>query len=183
LKNFLLLILFFIIVGYAYITISEHQKQRLIRERRPRIQEMVDKYEFKRALYQIRQTREKTKGDAQDNDRPEEGQEAKKDEKSDDDGMQQDMEALERMKSEPSTPAQPIERPEEKKTVIDGSELRRGVRSRFAPSDQVYDYGSQGDTYQRPVQNPEQLQQPQPPQQTPPQPPQPQPVLPPIVVE
>jgi hypothetical protein len=169
LKNFLLLILFFIIVGYAYVSVSERQKQRLIRERRPKIQEMVNKYEFRRALYQIRQTR-KIKEDGQQTTEPEE---VTPEEKAEDEKQREEVETFDRMKSEPSTPAQPIERPEERKTPADaGSELRRGVRSRYEGLPPGYDTG---DSYQRPVQNvPEQTPPPQQPaQQQPQQPPQP----------
>ena len=119
LKNFVLIVIFFLIVGYAYITVSERQQQRLIRERRPKIQQMFDKYEFRRALYQIRDARDRAK------DTPQQAQPSPNEENTTrprpDEPLRNDMEYLERLKSERSTPAQPIEQ-----NLYDPKRLTRG---------------------------------------------------------
>ena len=124
-KNIGLIIIFSLILGYAYVTISERQEQRLIRERRPKIQDMVNKYEFRRSLYQIRQTRERMK---------EEPSPQAAEEKPvinpvppAEDNLRNDEEYLNKLKEEQATPAQPIEQPAD-----NNSELRREIRSRYA---------------------------------------------------
>ena len=55
-KKLLLIAIVFVIATYAYIAINEKQKERLLAKRVPTIKK-VNKYEFSRALYQIRETR------------------------------------------------------------------------------------------------------------------------------
>ena len=107
LKNFGLIVLFFIIIGYAYITVSERQQQRLIRERRPKVQQMFNREEFRRSLYQLREARERAK------DQPQQTIPLTNDDNAarprPNEPLRDDMNYLEHLKTEPSTPAQPIE--------------------------------------------------------------------------
>jgi len=107
LKNFVLIVLFFIIVGYAYITVSERQQQRLIRERRPKVQQMFNREEFRRSLYQIREARERAQDPAQQTLKAPNDENAVRSRP--DEPLRNDMNYLEHLKTEPSTPAQPIE--------------------------------------------------------------------------
>jgi len=126
LKNIGLIIIFALILGYAYVTISERQEQRLIRQRRPKIQDMVNKYEFRRSLYQIRQTRERLK---EEESKPQAAEEkpVMNPVPPAEDNLRNDEEYLNKLKEEQATPAQPIEQPADNNT-----ELRREIRSRYA---------------------------------------------------
>ena len=105
-KNLLLIFLFFIVVWYAYITVSEKQQQKLIKARRANVQEMFNKYEFRRALYKIRETREKmNEEEIQDTSIAEEKETEDQTAKEE---IAEDLESLEKLKSQPATPAQPL---------------------------------------------------------------------------
>ncbi len=58
-KTLFLILIFILVAAYAYVTVSERQKQRLIRERRPMMREIINKQEFRKALYQLRHTKRK----------------------------------------------------------------------------------------------------------------------------
>ncbi len=53
-KNVLLIAIALVIAIYAYVAINEKQKERILAKRVPAIKK-VNKYEFSRALYQIRE--------------------------------------------------------------------------------------------------------------------------------
>ncbi|MCX6113007.1 MAG: hypothetical protein NTY22_06995, partial [Proteobacteria bacterium] len=95
----------------------------------PKVLEMFNKYEFRRALYQIRETRERMKNDGQ------QGVQAPNENNTEnprsDESLRDDMNYLERLKTEPTVPAQPIEQPEMRARVLtpqtdDGSVQNQG---------------------------------------------------------
>ena len=109
-KTLLLILIFIFVASYAYITVSERQKQRQIKERRPKMREMVNKQEFRKALYQLRHTKRK-KITEPENTKTEEQVEKPIDQEEnlpyDDDSYYNQYDA-ETLKKQPSTSARPI---------------------------------------------------------------------------
>jgi hypothetical protein len=102
LKNIILITLVGLIVMYAYIAVNEREKEKILAKRVPQIKR-VNKYDFSRALYQIRETRkiikEKDKIEIKENSRKEEETPS----------LEDDLDTLERLRLEQSNPATPID--------------------------------------------------------------------------
>ncbi|HOW16929.1 MAG TPA: hypothetical protein PK443_04370 [bacterium] len=100
-KNIILITLVGLIVMYAYIAVNEREKEKILSKRVPQIKK-VNKYDFSRALYQIRETRkiikEKDKIEIKESPNQEETP-----------SLEDDLDTLERLRLEQSNPAMPID--------------------------------------------------------------------------
>jgi hypothetical protein len=96
LRKFFLIAIIFAIVMYAYVAINEKQKELVLNRRVPQIRK-VNKYEFSRALYQIREAHRAAKMKEE---------EPKSDEEN---NAEENVNDLEKLKKEPSNPAIPVD--------------------------------------------------------------------------
>jgi len=102
LRNIAIILAVAILATYAFIAVNEAQKERVIRLRLPKFRK-INKYEFDKALYQIRETRAKKLKEAV---RVLNHADTMDDSKED---FYRDYEYLENLKNAPSTDAQPIQ--------------------------------------------------------------------------
>ncbi len=103
-RNLVIILAVVAVAVYVFIAVNERQKERLIRERLPKFRK-IEKYEFDKALYQIRETRTKVLSRTQKRAVQKE-QEA--DVKED---FYKDYEYIESLKDAPSTEAQTLQEP------------------------------------------------------------------------
>lgn len=103
-KNLAIILAVAILATYAFIAVNEGQKERAIRLRLPKFRK-INKYEFDKALYQIRETRAKRLKDAV---RPVKQINTEADPRED---FYKDYEELENLRNSPSTEALPIQEP------------------------------------------------------------------------
>lgn len=103
-KNLFLIAIIALIVTYAYIAINEKKQEQIIAKRVPSIQK-VNRYEFSRALFQIRQARKIAKEKAEE---PKEESVMEESTPT----LEEDLEYLEKLRKGPANPAEPIDEDE-----------------------------------------------------------------------
>jgi hypothetical protein len=106
LRNLAIILAVAILATYAFIAVNERQKEHVIRLRLPKFRK-INKYEFDKALYQVRESRlQRLKESA----RPRPGSQPNPVSDAREE-FYKDYEHLESLKNSPSTEAQPIQEP------------------------------------------------------------------------
>ena len=103
-RNLAIILAVAVLAVYAFIAVNEKQKEHVIRMRLPKFRK-INKYEFDKALYQIREVRTRKTYEA-----PKES--VQKDQETDTrNDFYKDYDYIENLKSAPSTEAQPVQEP------------------------------------------------------------------------
>lgn len=146
-RNLAIILAVAVLVTYVFIAVNERQKERAIRLRLPKFRK-IDKYEFDKALYQIRETRIKR---LKAPERP-----------SNREDFYRDREYLESLKSEPATEAQPIQPPmeelqeqqQQQEENMQGQEMQQGIQQDMTqeqPEEELKPKLRRLPNYQRPL--------------------------------
>ncbi len=106
-RNLAIILAVAILATYAFIAVNERQKEHVIRLRLPKFRK-INKYEFDKALYQVRESRLQRLKEAARPRPINQSNPASADAK---DEFYKDYESLENLKNGPATEAQPIQEP------------------------------------------------------------------------
>ena len=102
-RNLAIVLAVAVLATYAFIAVNERQKERAIRLRLPKFRK-INKYEFDKSLYQVRETRAKRLKETSRRNINQTDTNAKED-------FYRDYEYLENLKNAPSTEVLPIQEP------------------------------------------------------------------------